>query len=49
MTSGLRQGIVEDKVIWATDCRYLNDARETLYTWGAFIERLKQLGQTHVN
>lgn len=36
-------GIVENKVIWATDYRCLNDAQELVYTRGAFIERLERL------
>jgi hypothetical protein len=36
-------GVVENKVIWATDYRYLNDAQELVYTWRAFIERLERL------
>ncbi len=36
------QGVVENKVIWATDYRFLNDAQELVYTWGAFVERLER-------
>lgn len=37
------KGVVEKAAVWATDFRYLNDSRELIYTWSAFVERLEQL------
>ncbi|MFN3007031.1 DUF2971 domain-containing protein [Mycolicibacterium wolinskyi] len=37
------KGVVEKAAVWATDFRYLNDSRELIYTWDAFVERLDQL------
>jgi hypothetical protein len=36
-------GIVEKAALWATDFRYLNDARELRYTWDPFVAKLRQL------
>jgi Protein of unknown function (DUF2971) len=43
-TQGFK-GVVETAAVWATDFRYLNDSRELVYTWTAFVERLEQLAQ----
>jgi hypothetical protein len=37
------KGIVENAAIWATDFRYLNDSLELVFTWKAFVERLREL------
>jgi hypothetical protein len=37
------KGVVENAEVWATDFRYLNDSRELVYTWAAFVEKLGQL------
>jgi hypothetical protein len=39
------KGVVENAEVWATDFRYLNDSRELVYTWPAFVERLEQLAE----
>jgi hypothetical protein len=35
--------VVEKAAVWATDFRYLNDSRELIYTWTAFVERFESL------
>ncbi len=35
--------VAEKAALWATDFRYLNDSRELVYTWIAFVEKLQQL------
>lgn len=37
------KGIVENAALWATDFRYLNDSRELVYTWAAFVKRLEKM------
>ena len=37
------KGDAEKAALWATDFRYLNDSRELVYTWIAFVEKLEQL------
>ena len=37
------EGVAEKAALWATDFRYLNDSRELVYTWIAFVEKLEQL------
>jgi hypothetical protein len=36
-------GLVETAQLWATDFRYLNDSKELIYAWDAFVEKLEQL------
>ena len=37
------EGVAEKAALWATDFRYLNNSRELVYTWKAFVEKLEQL------
>jgi len=39
------KGVIEKAALWATDFRYLNDSRELVYTWAAFVEKLDQLAE----
>ena len=36
-------GIIEKAALWATDFRYLNDSKELIYAWEAFVAKLVQL------
>jgi hypothetical protein len=36
-------GVIENTAVWATDFRYLNDSKELVYAWDAFIAELKRL------
>jgi hypothetical protein len=34
------KGILEDRILWATDCRYLNDKSELIYSKSAFLHKV---------
>lgn len=36
-------GVIEKSAIWATDFRYLNDSKELIYAWEAFVDKLVEL------